>query len=661
MFLTKRVKSLKLIESVVHQVPLKPTNYPHKVGNSTYLHEHIMKFLLQQKLCSRFLQTKYDIPVFFYSSLQPSVKKPGNESSPQIGTKGAPLKIKPKRDPFLKNILIGKFDVEMLIYPEILDLEKSKNIERMSHLLDNYFKGKYLSTVLSNDFLTEMTNFGLSKLKIPYSHNGLELTASESARITEVVGMIPHLVNYFSCQIIVQETLALASDVIKDKYFKNIVEDSAKGTVCLNEVHSEFDFQQCKTNASWSDTHGTNVLNGKKIWVTHADIADFFIVLGHFNGSSVFIVDKNKPGITINKHQEDGYFTVDFKDTPIDDSEILTADGKGLETSYRIQRLSMFYYSSAVLGMLKDVFHQTTQLTMYRPLLEKHCSDFEATQITLSKLASEIYALESMLYFTANLIDGYEQQDSEVEIAVLKLFASKVSHNVITECINLLGPHVTMRSYQYPFMETLCTIKRLSQQNFSDDLVKLFIAIKCIEHGKQDLGEYIKKICNPYVYFNEALKHTYYTVKNDRDAPKLDLHLHKNLHPSLKVSANSLEYCIKRLEYTNINLLEHFGAEAYNHQYSLLRITNIITDIYAMTSTLSRSSRSLSKGIQSSDLEVICANSFCQTALKNVKTNVNEILAGEYDEIDFHAKRLSRKIFSSKGYFADHPLARNII
>ncbi|XP_008486027.1 acyl-CoA dehydrogenase family member 9, mitochondrial [Diaphorina citri] len=557
--------------------------------------------------------------------------------------------------------------MEMLVYPEILDLERLKNIDQMSDILNRFWMeevipdSKYFSNGPSAKFLSKMSSLGLTKQKVPYAYNGLELTATESAKILETLGKNTIPINYLSSQNIVQEIVSSGREIIKDKYFDHIVKDGWNGSVCLSESHAEFDVRLCETNVTWSDLTKQYVLNGQKIWVANADIADFFIVFAKHNGQGAFLVDKTKPGITINKHLENDYFIVDFKDTPLEDSDILAERGSGFEVASKIQSLSMFYYSSGIVGLLKDMFDHTTQFLMYRPFLQKYCADFDTTQITLAKLSSDIYALESMIYFTANLIDGYEKQDCEVEMAVLKLFASQVSHNVATNCIDLLGPHVTMHSYQYPFLETFNTIKRLSHLNVSDDLMKLFVAIKCIEHNKSNLTDYIRKIRNPYLYVNDAFKHQMYLMRNDNDNPKLDLNISYNLHPSLKYCADALEYCVKRLEFANIKLLERYGAETYDHHYSLLRVTNIITEIYAMTSTLARASRSYCTGIQNCDFEIRSAEMFCQEAHKNVKQNISEIVSGPYVEVDVVGKMLAKKILDVKGYYAQHPLARNIV
>lgn len=625
-------------------------------------------YTLKSRHCFSLLQKKLQIPTVYYSSLRPSTVKDNiNDSFPYTGPRNTQIKVKPKREPFLKNVLVGNFDMEMVVYPEILDLERLKNIDKMSEILNRFWmeevspNPKYFSNGLSSNFVQTISNFGLSKQKVPYAYNGLGLTATESAKIIETLGKHTVPINYLSSQNVVQEILTMSKDSIKDKYFEGIVKDNWMGAVCLSESHAEFDVRLCDTKVTWSDANKQYLLNGQKIWVVDADKANFFIVFGKHNGHSAFIVEKSKPGITITEHLEKGYFIVDFKDTPLDENDLVLETGKGFEMATKIQSSTMFYYSSAIVGILKEVFDHTTQFLMYRPFLQKYCSDSEVTQIMLAKLASEIYALESMVYFTANLIDGYENQDCEVEIAVLKLYASQVSHNVITECINLLGPHVTMHSYQYPFIETLNTIKRLSHMHVSDDLMKLFVAIKCIEHNKADLREYIRKVRNPYLHFNDSLKHSMYIRKHELDNPKLDLHIDYNLHPSMKMCAQALEYCVKRLEYANIRLLESYGAETYDHQYSLVRMTNIITNIYAMTCVVARASRSYCTGIQNNDYEVKSAELLCQLAHKQVKANVKEIADGPYAEIDTVARQIAEKVLDVKGYYAQHPLARNII
>ena len=90
---------------------------------------------------------------------------------------------------------------------------------------------------------------------------------------------------------------------MKDKYLNAIATGASVTAFALTEPETGSDAAALKTKAT-QQSDGTWVLNGRKTFITHADIADIFIVVARSDphstggkGVSVFLVPGDTPGL----------------------------------------------------------------------------------------------------------------------------------------------------------------------------------------------------------------------------------------------------------------------------------------------------------------------------------------------------------------------------
>ncbi|XP_021339548.1 acyl-CoA dehydrogenase family member 9, mitochondrial-like, partial [Mizuhopecten yessoensis] len=64
-------------------------------------------------------------------------------------------------------------------------------------------------------------------------------------------------------------------------------------------------------------------------------------------------------------------------------------------------------------------------------------------------MAVTTYAMESMAYWTAGIIDQYQQPDCSLEAAMVKIFSSEGCWVCVNECLQILGGLGYMKDYPY--------------------------------------------------------------------------------------------------------------------------------------------------------------------------------------------------------------------
>ncbi|GIY54437.1 complex I assembly factor ACAD9, mitochondrial [Caerostris darwini] len=106
-----------------------------------------------------------------------------------------PSVVKWKRPPFVKEFFVGKFDTELLAFPEILDKDQVIELENAIKNLNNFMKQKVNSheidqnAKIPEDILQELKDMGLFGRTIPTKYGGLDLSHTASTRLNEVLGL----------------------------------------------------------------------------------------------------------------------------------------------------------------------------------------------------------------------------------------------------------------------------------------------------------------------------------------------------------------------------------------------------------------------------------------------------------------------------------------
>lgn len=99
----------------------------------------------------------------------------------------------------------------------------------------------------------------------------------------------------------------------------------------------------------------------------------------------------------------------------------------------------------------------------------------------LSSLLISMYALESMLYYTAGLVDEFDDQDLAMESAIIKYFSLICLMKVASCSMEFMGPKSLLRGQ--PTEDFFRDAAELFAQGEPIESLKSFIALSGLQHA----------------------------------------------------------------------------------------------------------------------------------------------------------------------------------
>ena len=198
--------------------------------------------------------------------------------------------------------------------PASLYLEDQASVEQFatSHLNVDRLKADSEGTFQTN-LWRECASHGILRWACPEEYNGLGKTALETSQLLESLGFGCRnngLLFSLGTQLwgIQKTILKFGSEQQKSHFLTENVDGSLIGSFAINEASSGSDAISLDTTAK---KEGSDyILEGEKTLISMAPVADFALVFANTNpeagrwGISVFIIDKETPGIVMHPADE---------------------------------------------------------------------------------------------------------------------------------------------------------------------------------------------------------------------------------------------------------------------------------------------------------------------------------------------------------------------
>lgn len=284
-----------------------------------------------------------------------------------------------------------------------------------------------------------------------------------------------------------------------------------------------------------------------------------------------------------------------------------------------------------------------------------HMKDIDTIKEQLGALASSYYALESMIYLTAGLIDIYESQDVEVEAAMVQAFAIQIMTDFAVRPLHAVGPQAVIKGGG--FERFIRDATQLAAAGEHLDTVQQFISLAGFQHAGPMLNETVMKERNPLNHpafiFSRIFKQT------SIDNPKQKFNLEEYLHPSLTAPAKLMESSILRMHASAEILLARHGRLVVQHTVENAKLAEAATLCYAMFAANARASRSYCIGLRNADQEVHLASVLSFEMSDRVLKIAKQIDNGEYATSEHTFKLVGEKLIENGEYHLEHPTTRN--
>ncbi len=218
---------------------------------------------------------------------------------------------------------------------------------------------------------------------------------------------------------------------LKQKYLPGLTSGEKIAAYCLTEQGAGSDAFNLKTKAELDG--GEWVLNGEKIWITNAPIADIFSVFARTKrGITGFVVEKDTPGLIIGAPEKkmgikgSKTATVTFDNCRIPKENIIGREGRGFLIAMKTLDAGRLGLGAACLGGMKELLELSTKYAKNRKQFGEPISNFQGVQFMLAEMATQIYMTESIVYRTAQDYDNKTMLGRQA--AIVKYVASESMH-----------------------------------------------------------------------------------------------------------------------------------------------------------------------------------------------------------------------------------------
>lgn len=268
----------------------------------------------------------------------------------------------------------------------------------------------------------------------------------------------------------------------KQKYLVPLAKGEKIGAFALTEPEAGSDAVRIMTNAKDEGDH--YLMNGRKIWITNGSFADIITVLarvevdGKHQGVTAFIVESNWDGFKVGKIENKmgikGSETAEliFEDVKVPKENVLGRMSRGILHAMDILDVGRLGLGAATLGAAKECIDLSVRFSKERVQFGQRIANFEAIQWMLSEMATDVYAMENMVYKTAWLCDLGKRFSREA--AMVKLFCSEALDRIVDKAMQIHGGMGYMHEYPIERMYRDSRINRIFEG--TNEVQKLVIA-----------------------------------------------------------------------------------------------------------------------------------------------------------------------------------------
>jgi len=272
----------------------------------------------------------------------------------------------------------------------------------------------------------------------------------------------------------------LGGEDIRSRLFQPALRGERIGAICMTEPDAGTDLGGIRTRAERVD--GGYRLHGQKTWVTSAPVADFFTVFaraGEERLLTIFLVERDFPGLHIGRPIEKlGVWALPTAELALDgcfvpDDHCLSETVGDGEAHLRKLLAEVRVITGAMaVGLARAALDAATAYAAERQQFGRPINRFQAVQLKLGEMATDLEAAEGMVLGCAGRIDRGLPHHKEAAMA--KLFASEAAARIADQAARVAASYGY--AMEYPFQRYLRDVRFTLIGGGTSEILKLVIA-----------------------------------------------------------------------------------------------------------------------------------------------------------------------------------------
>lgn len=337
----------------------------------------------------------------------------------------------------------------------------------------------YESGHFPQQLISQMGQMGLLGMTLPEQYGGANTGVTAYGLVCQELERGDSGIRSFAS---VQSSLCMypifqfGSEAQKQKWLPTMAKGECIGCFGLTEPDVGSNPSAIKTIAKKVD--GGWVLNGAKLWITNATLADLAIVWASTSeGIRGFIVEKTFKGYSAHKIQHKMSMRVSdtgelvFEDCFVPEENYLPGSEKGIGAALSCLSKARLGIAFGAIGAAQACFERALRYTQERTQFGKPIASFQLIQKDLADAFTEIVKAQTFNLRCSRLAE--EGKITPVMISMAKMNAAREALKIARICRNLLGANGI--SLEYDVIRHLCNLETVFTYEGTDNVHHLVI------------------------------------------------------------------------------------------------------------------------------------------------------------------------------------------
>ena len=236
------------------------------------------------------------------------------------------------------------------------------------------------------------------------------------------------------------------SEEQKRRYLPPLAKGEAIAAFVLTEPNAGSDVSSLETRAV--RTGQGYRLKGVKHFISNAGIAQTHVVFASTDpekkgkGITAFIVEAGAPGFYLKEKtallSPHPIGVLAFEDCAVPEGQRLGGEGDGLKIALRTLDTLRCTVGAAAVGLAQRALDESIRYSQHRRQFGRALCEFQATQIKLADMATELEASRLLVYQAAWASDR-GQEDLPLKSAMAKLFATEAAQRIVDQAVQIHG------------------------------------------------------------------------------------------------------------------------------------------------------------------------------------------------------------------------------
>ncbi len=393
------------------------------------------------------------------------------------------------------SFLVEKVGSRKIFTPDNFNDEQKAMAETASKFCENEMLPKreqidHKEKGLMPGILKKAGEIGLLMVSIPTEYGGLGMDKKTFVLVGECLS--PEASTFVTMAahtcIGTQPLIFFGNERQKQKYLPKVATGEMIAAYCLTETGAGSDAMGLKSKAVLSPDGKFYILNGGKQFITNGAIGDLYTVFAHIDGdrkkAAAFLVEKSFPGFSFGVEEKkmgikgSSTTSLTFEDCKVPVENLLGSMGEGGKIAFSVLDLGRLQVGGACAGAAKWLLKQTIAYGKERIQFKKPIVEFGMVQRMMADCAALIYAIETIAYRSADLIDlaleaiPAGEADAHAkklqaignyapECSVVKVFGSEGLSKAADMCLQIYGGYGFTEEYPAEKVARDCRVNRI--------------------------------------------------------------------------------------------------------------------------------------------------------------------------------------------------------